>query len=292
MTLPKFPEFKLIGLEDKDSLAELMAPYPSEVCEINLGNILIWRHFDHSKFTTINGNLCILCEPPSEPAYFLQPVGENKIPETIEACLIFAPRLSRIPESFAARFCPGFKCELDRNNFDYVYLTEDLIHLRGKRYDGKRNRIRKFERGHAYRYLRLTAAHLHSCRLLFEKWLEAKPSSEGAFLSVWRHVIEEALTHFKELDLTGGVIETDGRIAAFSIGEKLSSDTAVIHIEIVDPHSEGLPQLINREFTKNEWAGFRFINREQDVGSPGLRRAKMSYHPHYLVKKYDIWGPG
>jgi hypothetical protein len=140
--------------------------------------------------------------------------------------------------------------------------------------------------------LRLTADHLHGCRLLFEKWLEAKPSSEGAFLNVWRHVIEEALTHFTELDLSGGVIETDGRIAAFSIGEKLSSDTAVIHIEIVDPHSEGLPQLINREFTKNEWAGFRFINREQDVGSPGLRRAKMSYHPHHLVKKYDIWGPG
>jgi hypothetical protein len=292
MTIPKFPGFKLIGLEDKDALAELLALHSAEVCEINLGNIMIWRHFDHSKFTTINGNLCILCEPPSEPAYFLQPLGENKIPETIETCLSFAPRLSRIPESFAGRFCGGWRCELDRNNFDYVYLTKDLIDLRGKRYDGKRNRIRKFERGHAHRYQKLSSDHLDGCQLLFEKWLASKASTEGSFLNVSRHVIEEALAHFLELGLAGGVIEVDGRIGAFSIGEKLSSDTAVIHIEIVDPEYEGLPQLINREFVRNEWAKFRFINREQDLGSPGLRRAKLSYHPHHLVKKYNIWGPG
>lgn len=292
MTLPKFPEFKLVGLEDKNCLTELISAYPSEACEINFGNIFIWRHFDHSKFTTINGNLCILCEPPSEPAYFLQPVGENKLQETVEVCLSFAPRLSRIPESFAARYCSGLKGELDRNNFDYIYLAEDLIYLRGKKYDGKRNRIRKFERSRNYQYLRLSQDHLDGCRQLFEKWLEAKSSSDRAFLSVWRHVILEALVHFKVLGLTGGVIEIDGRIAAFSIGEKLTSDTVVIHIEIVDFDYEGLPQLINREFIRNEWADYRFVNREQDMGIPGLRRAKTSYYPHHMVKKYNIWGQG
>jgi len=290
MTSPRFPEFKMIGLEDKDCLAAFIARYPSEACEINLGNILIWRQFDHSKFTIVNGNLCILCEPPSEPAYFLQPLGENKIPETIAVCLNFAPRLSRIPESFAARYCSEFKCEPDPNNFDYVYLAKDLIHLRGKRYDGKRNRIRKFERSQSFRYLKLTEDHVDGCRRLFEKWLEKKASSDGAFPSVWRHVIEEALAHLTEIGLRGGVIEIEGRIAAFSIGEKLTGDTAVIHIEIVDSFYEGLPQLMNREFIKNEWAECQFINREQDLGNPGLRRAKMSYHPHHLVKKYNLWG--
>lgn len=292
MTLPKFPEFKMIGFEDKNCLSEFIVQHPSEACEINLGNIMIWRHFDHSKFTTINRNLCILCEPPSEPAYFLQPIGENRIPETMEACLSFAPRLSRIPESFAARYCSRWRAEPDRNNFDYVYLTEDLVHLKGKRYDGKRNRIRKFERSHKFRYIRLSPDHQDSCRLLFEKWLGTKAASDGALLGHWRQIIEEALTHFKELSLSGGVIEMDGRIAAFSIGEKLTADTAVIHIEIVDPDYEGLPQLINREFITQEWADCRFVNREQDMGNPGLRRAKMSYHPHHLVKKYNIWGQG
>jgi len=290
MTLPEFPEFKLVGLEDKKCLTEFIARYPSEACEINFGNIFIWRHFDHSKLTTINRNLCILCEPPLEPAYFLQPIGENKIQETIEACLSFAPRLSRVPESFAARHCSGLSGELDRNNFDYIYLAEDLISLRGKKYDGKRNRIRKFEKNYHYRYLKLSQEKQDGCRLLFENWLETKASSDGAMLSVWRHVIEEALLHFNELGLTGGIIEIDERTAAFSIGEKLTSDTAVIHIEICDPAYEGLPQLINREFVKREWADYRFINREQDMGSPGLRCAKTSYHPHHLVKKYNIWG--
>ncbi len=290
MTTPRFPEFKIIGLEDRDCLADFIARYPSEACEINLGNILIWRQLDHSKFTIINGNLCILCEPPSEPAYFLQPLGENKIPETIAACLNFAPRLSRIPESFAARYCSELKCEPDPNNFDYVYLAEDLIHLRGKRYDGKRNRIRKFERSQSYRYMKLAEDHLDGCRRLFGKWLEKKASNDGAFPMTWRHVIEEALAYFKEISLRGGVIEIEGRIVAFSIGEELTADTAVIHIEIVDPDYEGLPQLMNREFIKNEWTEYCFINREQDLGNPGLRRAKMSYHPHHLVKKYNLWG--
>jgi hypothetical protein len=290
MTLPEFPEFKLIGLEDKKDLSEFIARYPSEVCEINFGNIFIWRNFDHAKLTTINGNLCILCEPPSEPAYFLQPVGENKIKETLLTCLSFAPRLSRIPESFAATYCSGLRSELDRNNFDYVYLAEALACLKGKKYDGKRNRIRKFERNHDYWYLSMSTHHLDDCKLLFEKWLETKASSDRPFVSMWRQVIQEALLHFQELGLTGGVIEMDRRVAAFSIGERLTSDTAVIHIEIYDPAYEGLPQLINREFIKQEWAEYRFINREQDMGLTGLRRAKTSYYPHHLVKKYNIWG--
>ena len=100
--------------------------------------------------------------------------------------------------------------------------------------------------------------------------------------------IQEALVHFGPLGLSGGAIEVDGRIEAFSIGEPLSADTAVIHIEIANPAFPGLAQLINREFVRNEWSGFAFINREQDVGHPGLRRAKESYHPHHMVKKFTI----
>jgi hypothetical protein len=120
--------------------------------------------------------------------------------------------------------------------------------------------------------------------------MQQKASNGGAFPSVWRHVIDEALAHLKEIGLRGGVIDIAGRVAAFSIGEKLTGDTAVIHIEIVDPDYEGLSQLMNREFIKNEWSEYKFINREQDLGNPGLRRAKTSYHPHHLVKKYNLWG--
>ncbi|MCX6578248.1 MAG: phosphatidylglycerol lysyltransferase domain-containing protein [Candidatus Aminicenantes bacterium] len=288
MNLPRFPDFKIIGLEDKEAILETIRRYPAEVCEVNFGNTFIWRKYDHPKLTTIHGNLCLLFEPPDEPAYFLQPIGENDIPDTIRTCLSCAPRLSRIPASFAARWCSGFQCAPDRNNFDYVYRTGDLIELKGKKYDGKRNRIRKFEREHAYGYVQLRPGHLEDCRRLFQEWLEDK-SLTNKMLSAQNEAIQEGLAHFEALGLSGGAIEVEGKIEAFSIGEPLNPDTAVIHIEIVSPEYDGLSQLMNREFVKNEWAAFPFINREQDMGIPGLRRAKMSYYPHHMVEKHHIW---
>ncbi len=288
MNLPRFPDFKIIGLEDKEAILETIRRYPAEVCEVNFGNTFIWRKYDHPKLTTIHGNLCLLFEPPDEPAYFLQPIGENDIPDTIRTCLSCSPRLSRIPASFAGRWCSGFQCAPDRNNFDYVYRTGDLIELKGKKYDGKRNRIRKFEREHAYGYVQLRPGHLEDCRRLFREWLEDKLLTTK-MLSAQNEAIQEGLAHFEALGLSGGAIEVEGKIEAFSIGEPLNPDTAVIHIEIVSPKYDGLCQLMNREFVKNEWAAFSFINREQDMGIPGLRRAKMSYYPHHLVEKHHIW---
>jgi hypothetical protein len=288
MTLPEFPEFKEVELEDRDVFRSFLDGYPVEVCELNFGNAFIWRHYDHPRYTTIRGSLCILFSPPDEPPYFLQPVGWRDLAETIETCLSAAPRLSRIPESFAAANCPGFRCAPDRDNDDYVYAERDLAELKGKKYDGKRNRIRKFESCHEYRYIRLAADRLADCRRLFEEWAGDK-AAKTPMAGAQRDAIQEALVHFKPLGLLGGAIEVGGRIEAFSVGEALSRDTAVIHIEIVSPRFEGLAQLMNREFVRNELSGFSLINREQDMGIPGLRRAKESYHPLRRVNKHHIW---
>jgi hypothetical protein len=288
MNLPRFPEFKVVGLEDQEAILAFISRYPAEVCEVNFGNTFIWRKYDHPKLTIIHDNLCLQFEPPDEPAYFLQPIGENDIPDTIRTCLSYAPRLSRIPTSFACRWCSGFHCAPDRNNFDYVYRTQDLIDLRGKKYDGKRNRIKKFEREHSYAYVKLVPGHLEDCQRLFREWLEDK-SLTTKMISDQNEAIQEGLTHFEALGLSGGAIEVEGKIEAFSIGEPLSVETAVIHIEIVNPKYDGLAQLMNREFVKNEWSAFAYINREQDMGIPGLRRAKMSYYPHHMVEKHHIW---
>jgi hypothetical protein len=288
MTLPQFPEFKDVGLEDREVFRSFFEGFPVEVCELNFGNTFIWRHFDHPRYTAVRGNLCILFSPPDEPPYFLQPVGGADLPETIETCLSAAPRLSRVPASFAAANCPGFRCAPDRDNDDYVYAASDLAELKGKKYDGKRNRIRKFEKSHASRFVQLGPECLPDCGRLFEEWSrEKKP--DMAMAQAQEEAIREALTHFGPLGLSGGAIEVDGRIEAFSIGEALSPDTAVIHIEIVSPRFEGLAQLMNREFVRNELSGYAFINREQDMGVPGLRRAKESYHPHHRVEKHHIW---
>ena len=288
MILPRFPEFKPLGLEDLDLVTAALVRHPADVCELTFANMFIWREVEKPKLTSIHGNLCVLCAPPAEPPYFLQPIGAERIPETVDLCLSAAPRLSRVAADFALRHCGSFQCRPDRDNFDYVYESAGLISLQGKKFDGKRNHIRRFERAHAYEYQRMAPAHLTACQELLDDWLTVKAANDSPAAGPWRPVIREACAHLDRLGLVGGILETEGRVIAFSIGGQLNRDTAVIHIEIVHPGYDGLNQLINREFIRHEWADFRFINREQDCGIPGLRRAKMSYSPHHLVEKFDI----
>jgi len=284
---PVYPVLKPVGLEDKDSITGYLERFPPEVCELNFANIFIWRAIERPRWTVIRERLCILMEPPGEPPYILPPVGAEPFQETIEDCLRLAPRLSRVPESMVRSLGPDFRSEPDPGHFDYVYLAADLAELKGKKYDGKRNRIHKFERQHDYRYVEVGGDCPIDCRRLLDEWLEAK-AGNGWDLEAQRAVVGEALSHFAELGLKGGGIEVEGRLAAFSIGTRLNSDTAVIMIEVVDPAFDGLAQLMNREFVRNAWSGLTAVNREQDLGIDGLRKAKQSYHPHHLVKKFNV----
>jgi hypothetical protein len=287
LSAPVFPDLKPVGLEDKDPIAGYLERFPPEVCELNFANIFIWRAIEKPRWTVIHGHLCILMEPPGEQPFVLPPVGAAPFQETIKACLTLAPRISRVPESMVRGLGPDFQSEPDPGNFDYVYRGADLAELKGKKYDGKRNRIHKFEREHNYRYIEVGENRLVDCRRLLDEWLEAK-AGNGWDLGAQRAVVGETLSHFAELGLKGGGIEVEGRLAAFSIGARLNPDTAVIMIEIVDPGFDGLAQLMNREFVRNAWSGLAAINREQDLGIDGLRKAKRSYHPDHLVKKFNV----
>jgi len=288
MSFPRYPEFKAVGLEDRNIIKSYLDAHPTGVCEMNFANIFIWKDSERPKYTLLNGNLCVLVEPTFETAYFLPPAGGTEICATIKACLGHAPRLSRIPEAFVRECGADFRVEEDRPNFDYVYLSEDLAELKGKRFDGKRNRIRKFESSFEHAYDRLRREHLDDCRRLLLQWHEEKGIGDP-YLAAEKDAILEALTMFDELGLVGGVVAVGGRVEAFTIGMRLTDDTAVIQIEIANPAFPGLAQWINREFVRREWTAFRFINREQDLGVPGLRKAKLSYQPDHLVKKYNLY---
>jgi len=287
MSLPAYPEFKAVGLEDRDIFEGFIEASPSEVCELNFANIFIWKDSERPRWTVLNGSLCVLVEPDFEDPYFLPPVGGDRIPETVAACLTRAPRLSRVPEDLVRRHGAGFRAEEDPANFDYLYRVEDLIGLRGKKYDGKRNRIRKFESTFVHEYHALARPDVPGCVRLLEDWFEGKTNGD-ACMKAEKKAIVQALASFERLGLKGGVVKVGGRVEAFTLGGRLSADTAVIPIEIANPGLVGLAQWINREFVRREWAGFRLINREQDMGLPGLRTAKLSYQPAGLVKKYDL----
>jgi hypothetical protein len=227
-------------------------------------------------------------EPDFEDSYVLPPVGGERVVETISACLGHAQRLSRVPAGFAERYGAGFKVEEDPGNFDYIYLRQELAELKGKKFDGKRNRIRKFESTFVHEYHPLTRADVPGCFRLLEDWFEEKRNGD-LYMRAERVAIIQALASFERLGLTGGVVKVGGRVEAFTMGGRLTADMAVIPIEIANPGLVGLAQWINREFICRECGDYAFINREQDMGIEGLRKAKLSYQPARLVKKYNLY---
>ncbi|MBC7361602.1 MAG: DUF2156 domain-containing protein [Candidatus Aminicenantes bacterium] len=292
--IPKFPELKPIDLADKEEVNKFLELFPPEICELTFANIYIWRHWEKPQLTKINGNLCVLCSPPDEPAYFLEPVGENNLDETVQICLSLGPRLSRVSERFLKKLRGTYSIQEDRDNFDYVYLTKDLAELKGKKYDGKRNQIKKFERNYRGEVRPLTRSEVGGCLELVERWEANSPEENRTMDERGRaasQAIKEALVNFETLGLGGMVAIIDGRVEGFCLGERLNPETVVVHVELASREIAGLHQFLNRECARTIWKEYKYINREQDAGIPGLRRSKLSYHPCCLIKKYDVFKP-
>jgi hypothetical protein len=180
------------------------------------------------------------------------------------------------------------RIEATRDQYDYVYPTAQLISLEGRKLHGKRNHIRRFQRAHSHEYDALQDRYIDACLGLAEVWCDLRHCEEDLSLMDEWDAVREALGHWRELELEGGVLLVDGQVEAFSLGEKLNRETAVVHIEKANPDLSGAYAMINQQFCEHAWSGLRFVNREQDLGIPGLRRAKLSYQPDHLVPKYRV----
>ena len=175
-----------------------------------------------------------------------------------------------------------------RDQFDYVYQTRDLIQLSGRKYHSKRNHIHNFLQAHAFTYAALQDDHLQACLELSGRWCEVRRCEEDLNLMGEWEAIREAFTDFHALAIQGGVIMIENKVEAFALGELLNEQTAVVHIEKANPEIPGLYTMINQQFCEKTWPQVPSINREQDLGEPGLRQAKLSYYPDHLVEKFQI----
>lgn len=179
-----------------------------------------------------------------------------------------------------------FEFTPDRDNFEYIYKTDDLIHLAGKKFRQKKNHLNQFRMQNTnYEYVPITDDIIPLCRDTAAAWLNNHEDKEdGADDELV--AINLLFDHWHELGLSGGAIVMYGRVEAFSIGEYLNDKIALIHIEKANPNVRGLYQAINNEFIRHSFADTEFVNREEDMGILGLRQAKESYHPDHFAEKY------
>lgn len=185
------------------------------------------------------------------------------------------------------KLCPNcYEFTPDRDNFEYIYATEDLMTLSGKKFRQKKNHLNQFRMQYTnYEYLPITEDLIPLCRETAAGWTENHEEEEGVEDEL--RAINLLFDHWEELKLKGGAIKLFGRIEAFTIGEFLNEHMALVHIEKANPSIRGLYQAINYEFIRHTFPDTMYVNREEDMGIPGLRKAKESYNPVKFAEKYD-----
>jgi hypothetical protein len=295
MTIPVFPEFRDIDLSMQSNVNSILSAHPVEASEYTYTNMFAFRKTYNFKLSLLEDNLIILKN--SAPESIFCPVGNNNIPETLDQAFEFLkqystePFIERIPEHFINKYLEdsnAFDVKESREHFDYVYDVKTLIELKGRKFHDKKNKVNKFRNEYTYEYLTLTPGLVSECIEFEDYWCEVKECEKYYGLKRERCAILAMLENFEELNLTGGVIKTNGKITALTIGEKSLPDTMVIHVEKANVEMPGLYQVINQEFLMHEANGCLFVNREQDLDIDGLRKSKMSYHPVKFIKKYSV----
>ncbi|QIB70613.1 DUF2156 domain-containing protein [Aminipila butyrica] len=189
-----------------------------------------------------------------------------------------------------AEACPGTEFIPDRPNYDYLYLKQDLIDLKGRTYHAKKNHLNYFLNNYQYEYVPLTPDMLDTVMVFLEEFNARKNIAphEMNWLLMETNAMRDVVMNLNKLDYIAGAIVIDGKVEAFSIGGRLGEETVTVHVEKANSQIRGLYPAINNEFCKHLDDSVVYVNREEDMGIENLRKAKLSYKPVELVEKYIV----
>ncbi|MBN2189663.1 MAG: DUF2156 domain-containing protein [Candidatus Aureabacteria bacterium] len=297
MKLREFPEFEDIQLGHKNIFKDYLSAHKKESCNFLFANVFSWKDILGLRVSSLDENLIISGVQDNIP-FFYEPVGDKNPLQSAKK--VFAHfkaeqakiRLKGAMENFAGNIIASdksFSMRENRDDFEYVYRTADLISLSGNKYHSKKNLYNQFKRNNSYRYIRLEQDTAEKCIDFLDRWCEIKECGLEPSQIKENCAARKMLENFDYLGLKGAVFEVNGVLSGLTLGEELSPDTFVVHVEKATSLVKGLYQAINREFLEKEASGYKYVNREEDDGIPGLRKAKMSYNPVKLLKKYDVF---
>lgn len=290
-------EFKKATLEDRPLILHYFHHYTSRSCERTFANVYLWARFYHVSFAIVEDTLVFRSEEDDQFS-FTYPAGEiSQIKKSIDTLTAYCEERNVpfsmycvTPENFEEleRLYPGrFEVEYNEDDADYVYESEKLATLSGKKLHAKRNHINKFKLLYEDRwsYEPLTKDNLEECFQMALSWRNENGCEDDEEKNAEICVTLNSLRLFEELELVGGVLKVDGKVVAFTIGEPICKDTFVVHIEKAFADVEGAYTMINQQFVQHACLDYPYVNREEDTGSEGLRKAKRSYRPVFMVQK-------
>lgn len=285
-------ELKRIEISDKSWIKELLGYSDFRGCEYTFGNNFTWRNAFDIKAARFKDFYII----ESESGFFF-PAGRGDVAEVVDELkrycksqnrsLCFSSMNKASMELLVQMYGDEISVDTNRDYYDYIYETETLSSLAGKKLHAKRNHINRFKENN-WSYEEITPDNISECEALNDKWCDENVCINDFEKSEEVCVVRCGLKHFFELDYVGGLIRVNGEIQAFTFGEPVNKDTFVVHVEKALTTYQGAYPMINCEFVKHACQGYKYVNREEDMGAENLRKAKLSYYPAFMEEKFIV----
>lgn len=300
-------DFKKITIEDGDVLRKYLISDNSLCCEMNFGNNILWNLDGRLEYEFVNDDVLIYRMVFDDEVVYCTPDFMHHVKAFIEfiendakehgmkykITLLNEKMTRKIEEAF-----PGqYDFSTNRDSSDYIYLVSNLATLPGSKYHKKKNHLNRFKKNYEFQYEQINEKNYDECIAMKDEWLAGRLAflSEGTqededkakkTLFIESNAINYAFKNYDALKLVGGLIRVNGKVVAFTMGERLSSDAFVTHFEKALDGYDGLYAAINQQFAEHELGEYTYVNREDDLGIPGLRKAKESYYPEIIYEKY------
>lgn len=282
--IPQFPDFAEISLDIRDILHPRFQSLPDGISEFTFANIYLFRNVHHYRVSCLPDDLFIIIGRDDQSPFFMLPFG---LPDesTIKHLFSQYKTIKAVSQSQAEPLTQlGCSVREDRDNFDYLYAREDLVNLTGRKFHRKKNLLNMFVSNYQYQGRPLLEEYAPDALHILDEWKSQRPDP-GDYESA-----KEAIRLMEPLQLCGGIFYVDDYPVAYSLGEELAQGRSfVIHFEkaVRLADYKGVYQFVNQAFASILPEKYRTVNREQDLGDPGLQHAKQSYNPLDFVKKFQ-----
>lgn len=294
--------FKCLTLEDNEIINKFVDKDSVESYEYLFSSLYMWRKLNSVKYAIIDEALVIEKNEEGKGTFYAKPLNYKKenlvnlIEILMERNENYTDReylFGDVDQNFIDDLneYTDYKVEVkeDVDDFEYVYKTSDLVELRGKKYHGKKNHVNTFEKTYSYEIKTITTEEvIKDCLELLHRWHEEVLKTVDKEMCMEIDAIKDIFVELQYLNLESIAIYVDGKLAGFSVGERVNDKLAVIHVERGELEYKGIYSFINRKFLMESFSDTEFVNRQEDTGNEGLRKAKQSYHPSNMVKKYLV----
>ncbi len=288
-------DFKPVTLADRDFFVKHYERFPQSHSDNTFTNMVCWNDYAHYRYAYVE-ECIVLSSTIAGMTRFRPPIGPHNPDLLREVMMIAAQSEEELPfvildtetKDWMAGLYPELEFHPQRRYFEYVYLATELAELPGKGFLTIRHQLNRFRKTCTPQVEEIREGNIAEIREFLDQWCEWKDCESDPTLASEKDAVIFAISHYRELELSGLAIRSEGKIGAMSLFEGLNKDTALVHFEKGLPDCKGIYRAINAETAKILARDYTYINRESDMGVEGIREAKMRYHPHHMVEVHML----